>query len=130
MSDEMERGEIERANQASDHIRNPATARYNHSVVSSRSLLVEMPAQPPVHKPVATVHQPGRPWDFLKRLSRSDHSGWLITTFISILVITMTLSFGFAKGWFDTKITLSASVVFFVLLAIAMLIAHWPFRNR
>lgn len=125
MSDEMERGQIEKAN----HTRNPAAARYNVPVVSSRSLVVGMRAQP-VPKPVTTTHQPARPWDFLKRLGRSDHSGWLITTLVFILVVTMTLSFGFAKGWIDAKIALNASIVFFVVLLGTMLIAHWPSHNR
>ncbi|MBN9388256.1 MAG: hypothetical protein J0I20_09415 [Chloroflexi bacterium] len=131
MSDEMERGQIEKAPQTSDHTRNSATVRYKPPVVSSRTLLAEMHAQPPAPKPVASVHQqPARPWDFLKRLSLNTHSGWLITTLVLILVITMTLSFGFTKGWFDAKITLGASVVFFVVLVGAMVIAHWPYRSR
>ena len=130
MSDEMERGQIEKANLTSDQIRNLATVRYNRPVVSSRSLLAEMPAQPPAPQPAAAAHQAARPWDFLKRLSRSDHSGWLITALVLILVVTMTLSFGFAKGWIDAQTTLCASVVFFVLLVGTMVIAHWPYRNR
>lgn len=129
MSDEMERGQTEKANQTRDYTRNSATSRYNVPVVSSRSLIVEMPPQR-IPKPTGTTHQPARPWDFLKRLSRSDHSGWLITTLVFILVVTMTLSFGFAKGWIDAQITLGASMIFFVVLVGAMLIAHWPSRNH
>ena len=129
MSDEMERGQLEKTHQASDHTRNPATARYNVPVVSSRFLLTGIHSQPGA-KPVATTHQPARPWDFLKSLSRSDHSGWLFTTLIAILVVTMTLSFSFAKGWIDAKTTLGASIIFFVVLLGVMIIAHWPSHNR
>ena len=126
MSDERERGPIERT---SDHTRNSATAPYNAPVVSSRSLVAGMRAQHAA-RPVVTSHQPARPWDFLKHLSRSDHSGWLITTLVFIMVITMTLSFSFAKGWIDVKIALGASVIFFVVLLVTLVIAHWPSPNR
>ncbi len=126
MSDKMERGQVEKT---SDHARDHATARYSVPVVSSRSLVAGMHAHHGT-KPVASTHQRARPWDFLKRLSRSDHSGWLITTLVFILVVTMTLSFGFAKGWIDAKVALGASAVFLVVLLATMVIAHWPSRNR
>ncbi len=72
---------------------------------------------------------PPRPWDFLKRISRSGHSAWLVTTLVFILVVAMSLSFGFVKGWLDPTSTLIASVVFLVLLLAAMLVAHWPSHN-
>src|SRR4051794_40631988 len=104
MSDEMERGQVEKT---SDHTRNAAAARYGAQVVSSRSLVVGMRGQHAA-KPVSATHQPARPRDFIKRLSRSDHSGWLTTTLVFILLVTMTLSFGFAKGWIDAKLALGA----------------------
>lgn len=61
---------------------------------------------------------------------KSDHRGWLFTTLVFILVVTMSLSFGFAKGWIDVKITLGASLVFLGILLTALVIAHWPYRSR
>jgi hypothetical protein len=73
--------------------------------------------------------QPPRPWDFLKRISRTGHSVWLVTTLIFILMVAMSLSFAFVKGWLDPKSTLTVSIIFLVLLFAAMLVAHWPSRN-
>jgi hypothetical protein len=41
----------------------------------------------------------------------------------------MSLSFAFVKGWLDPKSTLTVSIIFLVLLFVAMLVAHWPSHN-
>ena len=125
MSDPMERGQLEIATPARRHTSNSAVSTYNSLAAANRpwpgSAMPENSTPPP-------PDPPSRPWDVLKRLNRTGHNGWLVTTLVMILVVTMSLSFGFAKGWLDAKTTLTASVVFLVLLFGAMLIAHWPFR--
>src|SRR4051812_43434734 len=42
-----------------------------------------------------------QPWNFVKRLNQTGHNGWLVTTLVLIMVVTMSLSFGFVRGWVD-----------------------------
>ena len=133
MSDEMERGRFEIANQTLDHTSNPAAPTYKFRVVSNRSLLAGMVSQPgqtlPRNTSLTPSNEPSQSADFLKRITRNGHSGWLIATLGVILVITMSLSFGFTRGWLDANTTLTASVVSLVLLFGVMLVAHWPSSN-
>jgi ribose/xylose/arabinose/galactoside ABC-type transport system permease subunit len=137
----MERGPFDISGQALDHTSNSAAVRYNNSVVSTRSLLASMSGKPnpnfanmpPLVLTKTTSpepeEQPVRRWGFITRMNRNGHNAWLISTLVFILVVAMSLSFGFVKGWVDAKTTLTASVVFLALLFVAMLIAHWPSRQ-
>lgn len=133
MSEQMERNQLEIPNPAHNHTSNPAVPTYNIVVVSNRSWLAGMNGQPgqtlPGNSTLTPSNEPARPWGFLKGITGNDHSGWLITTLVLILVVTLSLSFGFVKGWLDAKVTLTTSVIFLVLLFGAMLVAHWPSRN-
>jgi hypothetical protein len=142
MSNKGEQGQLKITGQAFDSTSNSAAPRYNLSAVHSRPLITGItvksdpglavsgnnPATPTREVPPAP-EEPPRPWDFLKRISRTGHSGWLVTTLIFILIVAMSLSFAFVKGWLDPKSTLIVSIIFLVLLFAAMLIAHWPSRN-
>lgn len=132
MSNTVERGQLQIAR---DHTSNPV-ATVNAPAVADRpgSTL-------PASSPSPTPEPPDRPksklqgwlqiqpWNFLKRLNQTGHNGWLVTILVVILVVAMSLSFGFVRGWLDAKSTLTASAAFFVLLLVAMVIAHWPSRS-
>lgn len=137
MPDELERGQFEEIKQKLDPGSSPAASHSSLPAVPTRPRPAGMSANPDPDLPGQSASstdpdptgQTSKPWDFLKRISHHGHSGWLITTLVFILVVAMSLSFGFVKGWLDPRITLTASIVFLVLLFAAMLVAHWPSRH-
>lgn len=132
MSNTVERGQLQIAR---DHTSNPV-ATMDVPAVADRlesGLSANSPsttANPPERpRNGLQVWLQSQPWNFVKRLNQTGHNGWLVTTLVLIMVVAMSLSFGFVRGWLDAKSTLTASVVFLVLLLVAMVIAHWPSRT-
>jgi hypothetical protein len=142
MSNKWEQGQLKITGPAFDSTSNSTASRYNLPAVHSRPLItgITVKSDPgsavsgnnpptPTSKVLPAPEQPPKPWDFLKRISRTGHSVWLVSTLVFILMVAMSLSFAFVKGWLDPKSTLTVSIIFLVLLFATMLVAHWPSRN-
>src|SRR5689334_1946082 len=98
MSNTVERGQLQIAR---DHTSNPVATLDVPALADRPGSTLPAGSPSPTPDPPQNRLQgwfQSQPWNFIKRLNQTGHNGWLVTILVTILVVAMSLSFGFVRG--------------------------------